>query len=144
MTLMRLVVSSDFFAINLTPEEARPGPSLLAVYLSFWAHSPWLRQWFTKHKDAGITSSGKITRKPSYFYESCTKQRSGFQRSIYKKNPVSKQGDKRDCSNKTMIKFTFYINWRLKSLFWGAVMRRNEEQIKGKENYVWDFFTGPI
>lgn len=35
MTLIRRVVSSDFFAINLTPEEARPGTEPLRRVLEF-------------------------------------------------------------------------------------------------------------
>lgn len=35
MTLIRRVVRSDFFAINLTPEEARPGTEPLRRVLEF-------------------------------------------------------------------------------------------------------------
>lgn len=58
MTLMRRVVSSDFFAINLTPEEARPGTEPPRRVLEFLSTHCDLR----KRKDAGITSSWKTRR----------------------------------------------------------------------------------
>lgn len=64
MTLMRRVVSSDFFAINLTPEEARPGtepPRRVLEFLS--THSVITAVIYgNARKDAGITSSWKTRR----------------------------------------------------------------------------------
>lgn len=119
MTLMRRVVSSDFFAINLTPEEARPGtepPRRVLEFLS--THSVIMAVIYGNARTPELQVAGKHAVIPSYFYESFTKQRSGFQRSIYQKeNGSIEQGDERDCSNKTMINFTFCIIWGIKRLF---------------------------
>lgn len=64
MTLMRRVVSSDFFAINLTPEEARPGtepPRRVLEFLSTHSVHDYGCD-IRKRKDAGITSSWKTHR----------------------------------------------------------------------------------
>lgn len=119
MTLMRQVVSSDFFAINLTPEEARPGTEPPRHVLEFLStHSVITAVIYGNARTPELQVAGKHAVILSYFYESFTKQRSGFQRSIYQKeNGSIEQGDERDCSNKTMINFTFCIIWGIKRLF---------------------------
>lgn len=68
MTLIRRVVRSDFFAINLTPEEARPGTEPLRRVLEFLSTLSVITAVIYGNTDPGITSSGKYARKPSYMY----------------------------------------------------------------------------
>lgn len=68
MTLMRRVVSSDFFAINLTPEEARPGtepPRRVLEFLS--THSVITAVIYGNARTPELQVAGKHTVIPSYF-----------------------------------------------------------------------------